>query len=561
MKNIFLYIITMQLAWITVGAQVVGPSVYVVKFTDKNNSPFSINTPLDYLTQRAIDRRINQNISLSVQDFPLNSTYVNQVAGLGAQVLNRSKWLNAISVFCTDTAVIQNIQALPFVQSITAVKRHGASSMVPKFEDELAYSPVVKQKNSNINIVYRNVLDYGPSFGQVNMIGGTLMHAAGFLGSGKVIAVIDAGFYNADLCETFDSAFINNQILGTWDFVDRETNVYNDNSHGTYVLSTIAGYTPGSLIGTAPKASFWLLRSEDAPTEYIVEEFNWVCAAEFADSVGADIINSSLGYTTFDNTLQNHTYAELDGNTAMASIGASIAASKGIIVCNSAGNSGENSWLRIGIPADADHILTVGAVDSLENVAPFSSRGHSADGRIKPDLAAQGVSTVGQNEPGIFAVSNGTSFSSPLIAGMCASLWEALPNLSAAALIQKIKESCDQYANPDSLKGYGIPDFAQVYMNITGKKIAYTETKLIDYIAPNPFTTFLKIRYFAADTQTVEFQMFDMVGNQVAYQKQWCDLNNYNYIQFNLPATLAPGMYFMKITNNKEKRILKLIRE
>jgi len=537
------------------------PSTFVVKFTDKNNSPFSVNSPNNYLSLRAIDRRTNQGIALSIQDFPVNETYVNQVSSAGAQILNRSKWLNAVSVYCNDTLVMQNIQNLPFVQSIEAVKRVKPSAVVPKFESENLFLTVPKFKKANSEINYRNLFDYGPSFGQVSMLGGDLLHVAGFTGNGKVIAVIDAGFLIADQCETFDSLFINNQILGTWDFVSRDANVYDDHYHGTYVLSTIGGNTAGELIGTAPKASYWLLRSEDAPTEYIVEEFNWVCAAEFADSVGADIINSSLGYTEFDNPAQNHSFADLNGTTAMASIGAEIAASKGMIVCNSAGNSGNSPWLHIAVPADADHILAVGAVDANEVIANFSSRGHSADGRIKPDVAAQGVATVGQHQPGIFVVGNGTSFASPLIAGMCASFWEAVPNLTAAQVIQKVKESCDQYNSPDSLKGYGIPDFAQAYYTVTGKKITYPSSSFIDLVAPNPFKDFISVRYFAADTHFIEIQIFDMMGKEVVYKKQWCETKSYNKIDFQMPSGIAQGMYFLQINTKLEKTVLKLIKE
>jgi len=536
-------------------------TTFVVKFNDKNNTPYSVNSPNDFLSQRAIDRRTSQGIALSAQDIPVNETYVNQVSLAGAQILNRSKWLNAVSIYCTDSIVIQNIQSLPFVQGVEPVKKPVLSAAVPKFEVENSYYTVPKLKKANTDINYRNLFDYGPSFGQVSMLGGDLLHLAGYTGNGKVIAVIDAGFLIADQCETFDSLFINNQILGTWDFVARDANVYDDHYHGTYVLSTIGGNTAGELIGTAPKASFWLLRSEDAPTEYIVEEFNWVCAAEFADSVGADIINSSLGYTEFENPAQNHTFADLNGSTAMASIGAEIASSKGIIVCNSAGNSGSDPWLHISVPADADHILAVGAVDANEIIADFSSRGNSADGRIKPDVSAQGVATVGQYQPGVFVVGNGTSFASPLIAGMCASLWEAVPNLTSAQVIQKVKESCDQYNAPDSLKGYGIPDFAQVYYTVTGKNINYPAMSKIDLVGPNPFKDFISVRYYAADTQFIEIQIFDIMGKEVLYKKQWCETRSYSSIDLQIPSGISQGMYVMQIKTKQEKTVLKLIKE
>jgi subtilisin family serine protease len=534
----------------------------VVKFADKNNTPYSISAPLNFLSQRSINRRTNQSILITQQDFPVNPAYVSQIQVLGAQVLNRSRWLNAVSVYSTDSLVIQAIQALPFVSGVDAVKRKNPPAGVPKFEQESNFGNLQNNRSAKQMSNSSLLFDYGNSLGQVSMLGGDLLHSAGFVGNGKVIAVIDAGFYIANQCETFDSIFINNQILGTWDFVSGNTNVYDDHYHGTAVLSTIAGNSPGQLIGTAPKASFWLLRSEDAPTEYIVEEFNWVCAAEFADSVGADIINSSLGYTTFDNPAQNHTFADLDGNTAMASRGAEIAASKGIIVCNSAGNSGSDPWLRISVPADADGILAVAAVDANQIIAPFSSRGNSADGRIKPDVAAQGVAAVGQFQPGNFSQTlNGTSFASPLIAGMCAAFWEAVPNLTAAQVIQRVKESCDQYANPDSLKGYGIPDFAQAYTTVTGKKIIIPSVNKIDFVAPNPFHDFINVRYLAADTHHIELTLYDMMGKEIVYQKHWCEARSYQNLNFNVPANLASGMYFLQVRSKYDKVTLKLIKD
>jgi len=560
-KKYILVLLFISLHYLNTQAQSVSPSTYVVKFTDKNNTIFNVNAPTNYLTPRAISRRVNQGIAISAQDFPVNETYVSQVLALGAQILNRSKWLNAVSIFCIDTLVIQSIQNLAFVQSVEAVKRPYQSSVIPKLEAESRFERTSSYKKLNTEINSRTLFDYGPSLGQVSMLGGDLIHLAGFTGNGKVIAVIDAGFLITDQCETFDSLFINNQILGTWDFVAGDNNVYDDHYHGTYVLSTIAGNSPGELIGTAPKASFWLLRSEDAPTEYIVEEFNWVCAAEFADSVGADIINSSLGYTEFDNPTQNHTFSDLNGITAMASIGAETAALKGMIVCNSAGNSGNNPWLHISVPADADHILAVGAVDFNENIADFSSRGFSADGRIKPDVSAQGVATVGQYQPGVFVIGNGTSFASPLMAGMCASFWEAVPNLTAAQVIQKVKESCDQYNNPDSLKGYGIPDFAQAYYTVTGKKIAYPFENKIDFLAPNPFKDFIKIRYYAADTHFIEIKIIDMMGKEVLYKKQWCETRSYNTLDLQIPSGISSGMYFMQLITKNEKQTIKIVKE
>ncbi len=559
LKNLFLILFLYSLCFEAQAQS--NASVYVVKFTDKNNSPYNISAPLDYLSPRAINRRTNQNIGISTQDFPVNNNYVNQISALGAQILNRSKWLNAVSIYCTDSVVLQNIQMLSFVQGVNPVKRIAQFPLVPKLESDFQDVNEAKQrKYITINSSSSN-LNYGASLNQVAMLGGDLLHFAGFKGAGKTIAVIDAGFAIADQCETFDSLFAHNQILGTWDFVSGDSNVYDDHYHGTYVLSTMAGNTPGELIGTAPKASYWLLRSEDAPTENLVEEFNWVCAAEFADSVGVDIINSSLGYTTFDNPLQNHTWNDLNGTTTMISIGADIAAAKGIVVCNSAGNSGDGFWKKISVPADAFNILTVGAVDANEIVAGFSSRGNTADGRIKPDVAAQGVATVGQYQPGVYATGNGTSFSSPLIAGMCASLWEALPDLTAAQLIQKVKESASQYLNPDSLMGYGIPNFAQIYTTVTGKKIEIPPYDSLVSVYPNPFNNQLRATYFSSKSQTLNISIYNVLGEQIISTQMWCDSLHYYQINIQVPEKIAQGLYFLELGTNEKKQTVKLIKE
>ncbi|MCC6252504.1 MAG: S8 family serine peptidase [Bacteroidia bacterium] len=556
-KYILLYIFLCACLTVCL-AQQTSSTIFIVKFSDKNNTPYTVGAPLQYLSQKAIDRRNNQAITISQQDFPVNNNYISQIENTGAQVLNRSKWLNAVSIYCNDSTILTQIQNLPFVVNINAVQRKAITPKESKFENDF------KPLNNNLKIQQSSstsLLDYGPAYTQIHMLNGDMLHNAGYLGNNKTIAVIDAGFLITNQCETFDSLFINNQIKGTWDFVSRHSNVYDDHYHGTYVLSIMGGNSPGSLIGTAPKADYWLLRSEDAANEYLIEEFNWVCAAEFADSVGADIINSSLGYTTFDNPAQNHTYADLDGQTAMASIGAEIAASKGMVVCNSAGNSGNNPWLRISVPADANNILTVGAVDSNENVADFSSRGNSADGRIKPDLAAQGVATVGQYQPLQFITGNGTSLSSPLIAGLCASLWEAAPTLKASELIQKILQSCDQFNSPDSLKGYGIPDFAQAYYIITGQKLEHINISRVELIAPNPFNDMIRIKYYSGDTQEIEIKMFDIMGREVLRDKLWCEGRSIN--DFNLPManSMGKGLYILEIVGKKDRIIAKLIKQ
>jgi subtilisin family serine protease len=237
------------------------------------------------------------------------------------------------------------------------------------------------------------------------------------------------------------------------------------------VLSTMGAKKSRKIFGAAPDADYILLRTEDVFSENLIEEYMWVCAAEFADSSGADIINSSLGYTTFDDSLQNHTYEDMDGETTPISIGAGIACNKGIIVVSSAGNSGSSSWRFIGAPADNFDVLSVGAVDENEEITSFSSYGPNSDGALKPNVVAQGKNTVIISSSDTVRTGSGTSFSSPITAGMVACLWGAQPTQTPAAVKDAIYKSADRYLNPDDQFGYGVADYFSAY-----QKLAYDLT-------------------------------------------------------------------------------------
>jgi len=306
----------------------------------------------------------------------------------------------------------------------------------------------------------------------------------GYHGEGKVIAILDDGFNNVNVVNAFDSIRINNQILGTWDFVAGVQNVYAVGGHGTMCLSDMASYLPGQIMGTAPKADYWLLRTEDATTEYIIEEDNWVAGAEFADSVGADIISTSLYYTQFDDASQNHTYADMNGRTTVCAIAAVFTARVGMLTFACAGNSGQTSWFYVGSPADADSIMAVGAVDVNGNLAGFSSRGPSYDHRIKPDIAADGVNAVVVNSSNSVTTASGTSFATPLSAGGAACLWQSFPTLNNMQIRHSIDMSASQWNTPDSLKGYGIPDYCNA--NILLSSLSANAEKNKFSILPNP---------------------------------------------------------------------------
>jgi len=414
---------------------------YFVSFKNKANTTFSLNTPEEFLSQKTINKRELFAIPIDSTDLPVNIEYVTALQYAGVTIENKLKWFNGVVVSTFDNLLVETLNH-QFIDTIIGFGSWQNSKIV----------------GEKWNVNY-DVLDYGDAYNQLEMLGGNKLHEKGFAGEGMTIAVIDAGFYKVDELEFF--ADIQNQILATYDFVDGNSNVYDDHTHGMMVLSTMGG--KGEMTGTAPEANYILLRTEDVFSENLIEEYMWVCAAEYADSAGADIINSSLGYTTFDDALQNHTYEDMDGETTPISIGAGIACSKGIIVVNSAGNSGSSSWHFIGAPADNFDVLSVGAVDENEEIASFSSYGPNADGALKPNVVAQGKNTVIISSSDTVRTGNGTSFSSPITAGMVACIWGAQPNQTPAAVKGAIYKSADRYLNPDDQFGYGIPNYYNAY--------------------------------------------------------------------------------------------------
>ncbi len=502
----------------------VAPNKYWIKFTDKNNSPYSVNSPEAFLSQRALDRRTKQGITIKENDLPVNPQYLEGVTGTGATVLTVSKWFNSTTVYTANQSVVDAIEALPYVLSVS---KGSDKSQVEKFalpEKQFfaneSYGGVPSQDMYKTSGA-ANTYDYGAAYNQIHMLNGEPLHNNGYDGAGMVIAVLDAGFLNADTLSVFDSLWETNRILGTKDFVNPQNpGIFTAHTHGSMVLSTMGGNMHGEIVGTAPQASYYLLRTEDAATEYLIEELNWVSGAEFADSVGADVLNTSLGYTEFDDPAQNHTYADMDGNTTPITIGADIAASKGMIPVNSAGNSGTSSWYYIGAPADGDSVFTIGAVDAGGNLAPFSSRGPTSDGRVKPNVVAQGSgSAIIDPWNGLVTSGNGTSFSSPITAGMVACLWQANPEKTNIEIMQAIQKSASQYADPDDDYGYGIPDYWQANTLLSvfnpKQKPAYT----ID-IFPNPFISTLSINVREEDVVINAIEILDITGKTVYTYEQ-----------------------------------------
>lgn len=424
---------------------------YRISLKDKAATEYSLQKPEKYLSEKSIERRKRQGLAIDSTDLPVCKKYVDAIRKKGVHVLVTGKWDNFVTVSCKDSTLINEIANLPFVRST-----------------ERVWKGVVKKalkRDSLINAPLRSDSLYGPAITQIEMSRANLLHNAGFKGQGMTIAVIDAGFHNADKIE----AMKNINILGVRDFVNPEADIYAESSHGMCVLSCMAMNQPNVMIGTAPEASYWLLRSEDEYSEHLVEQDYWAAAIEFADSVGVDVVNTSLGYYSFDDPTKDYRYRDLNGHYALMSREASKAADKGMVLVCSAGNSGAGSWKKITPPGDAENVITVGAISKEGVLAPFSSVGNTADGRVKPDVVAVGLGADVMGTDGNLRRANGTSFSSPIMCGMVACLWQSCPQLTAKQIIELVRKSGDRADFPNNIYGYGIPDLWKAYSTVNGK--------------------------------------------------------------------------------------------
>lgn len=514
-----------------------------VYFTAKNNSQTYFDSPLEMLSQRALDRRTNQNIDLDLKDVPIDPSYISQLKSVsGITVMAKSKWLNAIHVRGTQTA-INSLKTFGFVSEVDfadkSLNQTGKIAKVFKIKGQS------KIKKTKVNFAY------GQSINQIHMLNGDLLHQQDYTGSGKIIAVLDAGFPGVNTAQPFQRLRDNNQILGGYDYVSRNADFYQGDSHGTSVLSAMGGYKENALVGTAPDASYYLFITEDVASENPVEESLWVEAAEKADSLGVDIINTSLGYFIYDNTAYSHTYSEMNGTTAFMSRGAEIAFSRGMIVVVAAGNEGRSTNPHIAVPADAVSVIAIGAVNSDENRASFSSIGPSFDNRIKPDVMAQGVAAVLSDEFGNVITANGTSFSSPIMAGMVACLWQAFPDKTNKEIRQLIIQSADRFTTPDIEYGYGIPDFNAA---ITNGLFVEDFTKNYFMAYPNPTTDLISVSFPDSFTKgTVVF--YTILGKKVLESTISSSLETFSL------KSLRNGMYIYKMESDTFSKSGKIIKQ
>ena len=489
---------------------------YLVKLKNKGGSPYTFNNPIAYLSQRSIDRRALYNIPIDSTDLPCTPAYINQIQAVpNVTVLNVSKWLNQVSILTTDPNAINTITALPFVQSVSGLAARPVNSGTPfirnKFEMEQQTYPVPQYNTGRITKTTADYYNYGTnSFNEIHLHNGEFLHNIGLRGQGMLIGMLDGGYFNYTSLHAFDSAMANGQILSTWDFVAGNATVTDDITHGMQCLSTIVANIPGSFIGKAPKASFHLFRTEDAATEYPIEEHNWSCGAERSDSLGCNVISSSLGYNTFDNSSFDHTYAQMDGNTTMVTIAADLASKKGMIVFNANGNEGTNPWKFLIAPADGDSVVAVGAVTAAGVVGSFSSYGPSSNGRIKPDISSVGVNALLQGAGNTVVAGNGTSFACPNMAGLGTCLWQGFPEFNNMTIIRAMRQAGSIYATPNDRIGYGIPDMRKAF----GILVTQYDTSHATLSTCN-----VNINWISKDVASMRYEVERKAPGDVAYTK------------------------------------------
>jgi len=543
MKKEFLFLLY-GLFFVSMGVAQIAPNKYYIQFTDKKNSPYSLDHPEQFLTKRALARRARFRIPIKENDLPVNPQYVDSVAKTGVKILNTSRWLNGVTVYTTHPELLDSIRKFSFVKNVLKFAPAGRQQK-DKFKKERLL-PV--GRNISFKAATISEAQYGAALTQIKQLNGMYLHEKGFRGSGMVIAVLDAGFSHVLTQPLFDSLINDHRLLGTKDFVLPGGDVYPPHYHGRMVLSCMAADAPGLMVGTAPRASYWLLRSEDVSSENVIEEYNWVSAAEFADSVGADIINSSLGYIAFDDPAFSHPYSDMNGKTCISTKGAEIAASKGILVVNSAGNDGQNAvfpW--IGAPADGDSVLTVGAVTATGVRASFSSIGPTYDGRIKPTLMAMGQLDAVADATDSVVRASGTSFSSPVLAGMCACLWEAHPDATNMQIIEVLKKTASLTDHPNNYMGWGIPDFVKADSCLT-QLLQIRHSKSI-MAWPNPFFDKFSIEIPQNISGEVVVTLFSAEGREV-FSKVYPVEQNQLLVSGASLAHLPQGVYVIKVSGN-----------
>ncbi len=530
---------------------------YQVNFSNKNGTlPFSDS--LTFLTTRSLARRASQGIALDSTDLPVTKAYVDSVLHVtGGKLHCTSKWLNLCVILLSDSSQIHNAEALAFV---------GSTRLVAVYSGILHKEPVADGDESTLGATFAARTTsgsgyYSQTWNQTTMVNGDYLHDIGFKGAGKLIAVLDAGFAGTNTHVGFDSLRTSGRIVDSHNFTLASSGVYAYDSHGTEILSTMAGYVPNTYVGSAPLASYALYISEDDNSEQPIELLNMLAASERADSIGADIITSSLGYNTFDNTAYNLVYAtDIDGKTTIAAKAANIATQKGMLFVASAGNEGDNSWMHILTPGDADSALTIGNVNSSGVNASTSGYGPNAAGQVKPDVCALGEPGAVFNSTGGYIADNGTSISTPEIAGWAACLWEAVPGATPAKLRNAIIRCASRYTSPGTQIGYGIPNFKCTAIDLDVIDTPIPQTAELQVLVPNPVMENINIIITLQSPQEVFFRLTDLAGKEVMVFSSTFASGKNAAITYNV-ANLPGGIYFLKAVTSTQQQVLKVIKQ
>ena len=516
---------------------------FFVYFKDKANSPYSVSDPDAYLSQRALDRRTRSGIAITQEDFPVNPDYVNQVQSTGAEVYYTSRWMNG-AIVQADSSVLTQIEAMTFVDSIAYIAKNPKLSRersIPSIPAQFM-EPAFIGANSDFQLGVMNVHD---------------MQMDGYRGEGMTIAVLDGGFMGAHLFTPLSEVFQEGRFLGGEDLVTYGGDPFKYSGHGTAVLSTIASNVP-DLIGTAPKANFLLYVTEDVGSEFRIEEYNWLIAAEMADSAGADIIQSSVGYSVFNDASMNYAYEDLDGNTTIITKAANKAFEKGMVVITSAGNEGNSNWKYITAPADGYSVIAVGSIDSNYQRSSFSSFGPTSDGRIKPDVATLGRGVAQMALNGDIQTGNGTSYAAPQVAGFVAGIWQAKPHWTHVDIVNTLRNTSTLKLNPNNSLGYGIPIYENAVLGgvldlteILAEKITVFPNPLID----DQLYIDLTHRRITSD---IGVDLFDAQGKNI--HQTMIASGTQDIVKVKLPD-MPKGFYILTLRSSEFSKTVKLIKE
>lgn len=548
MKRLFVLITLLLIVGLNAYSQI-APDRYWVQFTDKNNTPYSIDRPEEFLSERSIQRRIKYGVAVDEKDIPVNPSYIEAVEKAGATILNPSKWLNGVTIETNSESVLNAIEKLPFVKKTRALHDEPLKQMIKN--ESFMYEMNVE------SVVDKNVVrgHYGKAHTQIELLNGIVLHDMGYQGEGMWIGICDSGYEGADVHDIFQNMRDENRLLGTKDFVYKNGIVYSDDHHGTACLGLMAGYMPGTYVGTAPKASYFLCRTENINSENIIEEYNWVSAAEYMDSLGIDMISTSLGYIGFDDPDASHGYSDFDGKTCIITIGAEIASSRGILCVAAAGNEGDNDFPYVGGPGDGKNVLTVGGVKADGTRAGFSSIGPTYDGRIKPDVMSFAYAVTVASPGNNFYEGNGTSFAAPSLAGMLACYWQARRDAPEGKIREVIKKSSNNYSSPNNEYGYGIPDFEKALDMLNLENCDIFDEKPLFYVYPNPSNGMVNFN-LNYDVNVV-VQVFDMLGKMVYV----FDNHNGDFAELNaFLSNLDAGVYMIKASGDKNIFTTKLVK-